>query len=78
MSHMSIVNSMTYDQRRRDIMINLRNSCSYFAGIFVPTVSFFIFTYVDDEMQQFSILSQCCIGLGLIACVTFALVINEP
>jgi len=49
LSHMSIVNSITYDQKRRDMMINFRNSCSYFSGIFLPTVSFIMFTNFEDE-----------------------------
>jgi hypothetical protein len=48
---MSIVNSITYDQARRDILINYRNSCAYFAGIFVPAVSFYLFSYVEDELD---------------------------
>lgn len=51
LSHMSIVNSITYDQRRRDILINYRNSTSYFAGIFVPITSFVMFTYYDNELD---------------------------
>ena len=48
---MSIVNSITYDQKRRDMLINYRNSCSYFAGIFVPAVSFIMFSEVDNELD---------------------------
>jgi len=51
LSHMSIVNSISYDQKRRDLLINYRNSCSYFAGIFVPAISFLMFTFVDNELN---------------------------
>ena len=49
LSHMSIVNSITYDQKRRDLMINYRNSTAYFAGILVPAISFIMFSYVKDN-----------------------------
>lgn len=46
---MSIVNSITYDQKRRDILINYRNSTSYAAGIIVPLLSFYMFQFYDDD-----------------------------
>lgn len=51
LSHMSIVNSMSYDQKRRDVLINYRNSCAYGAGIFIPLLSYYIFTNVDEDFD---------------------------
>lgn len=48
---MSVVNSITYDQKRRDLLINYRNSCSYFAGIIVPGISFLMFANVNNELD---------------------------
>lgn len=77
LSHMSIVNSMTYDQRRRDILINYRNSTSYFAGIFVPFASYIMFTSLDNELDQFAYLAIICIVLGCFAFMCFTFLINE-
>ena len=78
LSHMSIVNSITYDQQRRDLMINYRNSCSYFAGIFLPVTSFFMFKYVDAQMDKFAYIANICTVMGMTASFYFMLVINEP
>jgi len=78
LSHMSIVNSITYDQKRRDGMINYRNSTAYFAGILVPAISFVMFSYVKDNNDQFSYMSWVCIAFGIMAFVFFVLIINEP
>lgn len=43
LAHLSILNSITYDQKRRDMLINYRNSVAYAAGLLVPLVSFFMF-----------------------------------
>jgi len=51
LTHLSIMNSITYDQRHRDKLINYRNSCAYAAGIFVPAVSFISFSNVKEEFD---------------------------
>ena len=43
LSHLSIVNSLSYDQHRRDNLLNYRNAGSYTAGFLVPAISFFMF-----------------------------------
>jgi Na+/melibiose symporter-like transporter len=51
LSHLSLLNSITYDQRRRDKLINYRNSCSYIAGIIVPGISWYSFSNFTDEFM---------------------------
>lgn len=51
LTHLSIMNSLTYDQRRRDNLINYRNSVAYAAGIFVPLLSYMCFKYLETEFD---------------------------
>ena len=74
---MSIVNSISYDQKRRDMLINYRNSFSYFGGIFVPIISFIMFTEVENEIDQFSYMANIIIVLGCFSFLIFAMIINE-
>ena len=78
LSHMSIVNSITYDQKRRDILINMRNSCSYAAGIIVPALSFYMFTHIESDNDQFAYIANICCFMGLITSTYFMFTINEP
>jgi Na+/melibiose symporter-like transporter len=78
LSHMSIVNSISYDQNRRDMLLNYRNSCTYGAGIFIPLMSLWIFTHVEKNFDQFSYLANISCVLGTITSIAFALIINEP
>ena len=77
LSHLSLLNSITYDQRRRDKLINYRNSCAYAAGIVVPAISFFSFTYFSDEFVQYKIISNFCLVLGIITTIFFLWKIDE-
>jgi Na+/melibiose symporter-like transporter len=78
LAHMSIVNSMTYDQKRRDYLINYRNSCAYATGIFVPAISYYIFKNVVNNEDQFSLIANISMAFGLISAVSFMLIVNEP
>ena len=78
LSHMSIVNSMSYDQKRRDVLINYRNSCAYIAGVFIPFLSYYIFTNVKEDFDQFSWIANICAILGTITSISFALIVHEP
>jgi Na+/melibiose symporter-like transporter len=51
LSHLAIVNSITYDQLRRETLLNYRNSSGYGAGILVPFFTFFLFTYIDNQID---------------------------
>ena len=43
-STMAIVNELTYDQEKRDLMINCRNGFTYTANIFVLGLALLLFT----------------------------------
>jgi Na+/melibiose symporter-like transporter len=49
LAHLSLMNSITYDQKRRDQLINYRNSVAYAAGLIVPGLSTYLFNYVTTE-----------------------------
>jgi uncharacterized integral membrane protein len=46
---MSIVNTLSYSQRRRDRMVNARNSFTYIANITVLTVSLLLFIVINNS-----------------------------
>jgi len=56
----------------------MRNSCQYAAGIIVPMLSFYMFTHVESDNDQFSYLANICCLIGLISSTYFVLTINEP
>jgi len=56
----------------------MRNSCSYAAGIIVPALSFYMFTHVDSDNDQFAYIANICCVLGLLSSVFFVITINEP
>ena len=68
---MSIMNSITYDQRRRDKLINYRNSVAYAAGIFVPAVSFCSFSFIHEEFDQYFWIAVACCMIGVPATIFF-------
>jgi Na+/melibiose symporter-like transporter len=78
LSHMSIVNSLSYDQHRRDILLNYRNSSQYTAGLLVPTISYFMFVYIDDDLDQFATMLNICLVLGIVTTILMMCAINEP
>jgi len=77
LSHLSLLNSITYDQRRRDKLINYRNSCAYAAGIVVPAISFYSFSNYTDEFLQYRIISNFCLVLGILTTIFFIWKIDE-
>ena len=78
LTHLSIMNSITYDQRHRDKLINYRNSCAYAAGIFVPAVSFISFSNVKEEFDQYFWIALTCCIVGVPSAVFFIYQIDEP
>ena len=59
-------------------MLNYRNSSSYGAGILVPVFTFFLFSYVDNKLDQFSYLSIIILFITLLTSTNFIIQINEP
>lgn len=77
LAHLAVLNSITYDQRRRNLLINYRNSTAYAAGLIVPILSFFCFRYVTTEQDQFAYIANCCLVIGAISTMVFLFFINE-
>ena len=76
-STMTIVNELTFNQEKRDVMINSRNGFTYAANIFILALAFILFSQVEDNVTQFRILSETAIGAGLFASVIYLAFINE-
>lgn len=76
-SHMSIVNSLTYDQEKRDIMINSRNGFTYAANIAMLSFSMVLFIFEKHAMMQFRVLGITCVLLGLISTFFYLFHIKE-
>ena len=58
-------------------MINSRNGFTYAANIFVLALAFILFSQVEDNVTQFRILAEACIGAGLFASIIYLTGINE-
>ena len=67
-AHMSIVNVLSYSQRKRDRMVVWRNGFTYIANIFVLSLSLIFFLTIDSSTTQFRLLGIVCVCLG--ACST--------
>lgn len=76
-AHMSIVNQLSYSQRRRDKMVNNRNGFTYAANIIVLTVALILFLVIDNGTLCFSILCIFCLSLGSVATVFYICRIPE-
>jgi Na+/melibiose symporter-like transporter len=50
-SHMSIVNQLSYSGTRRDVMVNNRNAFTYFANITVLSFALLFFVTVDNAVD---------------------------
>lgn len=74
---MSIVNSLTYSNRKRDQLTNNRNGVGYAAFTIILSCSIVIFLKVPNAITQFRILN--CIGtvLGFFSSLFYVLTINE-
>ena len=48
-SHMAIVNQLSYSQRKRDKMVVNRNGFTYAANIFVLSMALILFVTVDEQ-----------------------------
>ena len=76
-AHLSIVNSLTYGQRRRDMLINRRNAFTYIANVSILTMALFIFMFVPNQNTQFRILAFAAVGLGCCTSAFYILTIKE-
>ena len=76
-SHMAVVNSLTYDQEKRDSMINSRNGFTYAANIAMLSFSMVLFIFERHSLMQFRVLSITCVLLGMTATCFYACFVRE-
>jgi Na+/melibiose symporter-like transporter len=74
---MSIVNQLSYSQRRRDRMVNSRNSFTYTANITVLSISLVLFVVVSSPTTCFTLLCLICIVVGSMSSLFYSLNIKE-
>ena len=63
---MSIIVSITYDQKQRDSLISYRNACTFGANLFTLSIALVLFEYVPDAKRQFRILAFIITLIGVI------------
>ena len=76
-SHMAVVNSLTFDQEKRDQMINSRNGFTYAANIAMLSFSVVLFIFEKHSLMQFRVLSITCVLLGIFTTFFYACFIRE-
>lgn len=76
-SNISIVNQLSYSNRRRDQLLNNRNGITYFSYILSFLVSMILFLTVDDDVMQFRYLMFTCLALGTSGTIIYILFIQE-
>ena len=77
-STMSIVNQLSYSQRKRDTMANYRNGFTFVANIFILTLALILFATVSNKTTQFRILGLSAVGLGAISTLFYVSTVREP
>ena len=76
-SHMAIVNQLSYSVRRRDRMVNNRNSATYVANIAILTVALFLFIIIPNSTTCFSVLCLMSVGVGSFTSLFYVWQIKE-
>lgn len=74
---MSVVNTLTMSNRRRDKMVNNRNGLTYFANIAVLTTALITFAVMNDNVNQFRVMCGMSLSVGLMNSVFFIFTIKE-
>lgn len=74
---MSIVNQLSYSQRRRDRMVNNRNGFTYAANITVLVLALILFVSVPNPVTVFSILTCIALGIGFCTTMFYVMTIKE-
>ena len=77
-AHLTMVNELSYSQRRRDKMVNGRSSANYLARMFVLLVSLPLFVLISSDVAAFKVLLITCLSIGTITTVVFLSLIDEP
>ena len=76
-SHLSIVNQLSYGQRRRDTMVNGRNIFTYAANIFMLITSLIFFLTIASGPLCFRLLTIVCLSCGGITTIFYVISIKE-
>ena len=77
-SHMAIVNQLSYSQRKRDQMAVNRNGFTYAANIFVLSLALVLFVTISSPVTQFRIMGIVCVCLGALTTLFYVSTIKEP
>jgi len=64
-STMSIIVSITYDQKQRDSLISYRNACTFGSNLFTLICALVLFEFVSDAVWQFRILGFLITIIGI-------------
>ena len=75
---MSIVNSLTFSQNRRDVLVNGKNGFTFIAYITVMIVGFIIFIIDKDPISQFRYFIVTIGLLNVAGSLIFIFSIDEP
>ena len=86
-SHLSIVNTLSLSNRRRDQMINTKNAFTYAANIFILSLALALFAIYnvdagDDNIREvaileFRLMTFIGLGIGIITSLFYIVVIRE-
>ena len=74
---MSIVNQLTYSNRRRDQLTNNRNGFTYASYIYSLSFSMLFFVTIDNEIEQFRYLGIVCSIAGVFTTIFYIYKIDE-
>ena len=77
-SHMAIVNQLSYSQRKRDKMAVNRNGFTYAANIFVLSLALVLFITINSQVTQFRLMGIICVCLGAVTTFFYISTVNEP
>ncbi|CAI2366005.1 unnamed protein product [Moneuplotes crassus] len=66
-STMSIIVSITYDQKQRDSLISYRNACTFGSNLFTLSVALMLFEFVPNAIWQFRILALLITLIGVVS-----------
>ena len=75
---MSIVNQLSYSQRKRDKMAVNRNGFTYAANIFVLSLALVLFVTINSQVTQFRLMGIIAVSLGAASTLFYISVVKEP
>lgn len=76
-AHMALLPSLSLSKKRQDKLTRLRTGFTFAAQLISLLLSLVFFAAIDDKNLQFSIMTLCCIALGLMCSGFFLISCNE-